>query len=96
MKARIHPEQRGADLSGQQVEALRGALLEVPRTAVDVEADSARFPKDWIFHHRWEQKKAPKGVSFIKVGGRVSITFAATTKSVGPCRLLATRCTRVH
>lgn len=70
-QARIHPEQRGTDLSGEQLEALRAALLEVPAAAVAVDADSSRFPKDWIFHHRWEEKKSPSGVSFLKIGGRV-------------------------
>ena len=70
-QARIHPEQRAADLSGEQVAALREAMVAVPRVAVDVDADSSRFPEDWIFHHRWAEKKAPKQFSFIKIGGRV-------------------------
>ena len=70
-QARIHPEQRAADLSEQQVAALREAMVAVPRTAVDVDADSSRFPEDWIFHHRWSEKKAPPHFSFIKIGGRV-------------------------
>lgn len=59
------------DLDRPQLEALRLALLEVPRAAVDVDADSSRFPKDWIFHHRWDEKKSPAGISFLKIGGRV-------------------------
>ena len=76
-QARIHPEQRAADLSEQQVGALREAMVAVPRIAVDVDADSSRFPEDWIFHHRWSEKKAPSHYSFIKIGGRVRSPFRA-------------------
>ena len=62
---------KAADLSGEQVGALREALVAVPRIAVDVDADSSRFPEDWIFHHRWSEKTAPKKFSFVKIGGRV-------------------------
>jgi len=57
------------------VGALREAMVAVPRTAVDVDADSSRFPEDWIFHHRWSEKKAPAHYSFIKIGGRVRVPF---------------------
>ena len=71
MQARIHPEQKAVDLSEEQVGALREALVAVPRIAVDVDADSSRFPEDWIFHHRWSEKTAPDQYAFVKIGGRV-------------------------
>lgn len=58
-------------MNQEQLTALREALIEVPRIAVNVEADSSRFPDDWIFHYRWNENGAPKRYSFLKIGGRV-------------------------
>lgn len=50
--ARVHPEQPVASLSAAQAEALHTALNYVITTAVDVDADDARYPRDWLFHYR--------------------------------------------
>lgn len=60
-----------------QVQALHSKLYDVLRTAVDADADSEKFPTDWLFHHRWTRKKpGPKleghPVETITVAGRVS------------------------
>jgi hypothetical protein len=49
----IHPEARCHTLSDEQIEALYNNTEYVCRTAVEVEADSSRFPAHWLFKHRW-------------------------------------------
>lgn len=58
---------------------LHRALLYVTKFAVDVEADSSRFPADWLMLHRWGKGKASGGqlptgeqIGFVKVGSRTS------------------------
>ncbi len=52
-QARIAPRRPARSLSGEEARRLRAALRSVIKTAVAARADSARFPKSWLFHHRW-------------------------------------------
>lgn len=75
--ARIHPEQLSNTLTDAQMAELHRALLYVTKFAVDVEADSTKFPDDWLMLHRWKGKKGnvlPSGekIDFVKVGSRTS------------------------
>ncbi|KAI0040806.1 AtMMH-1 [Auriscalpium vulgare] len=84
--ARVHPEQRCNTLSDEQIAALHAQTAEVCRTAVEVNADDAKFPEDWLFRHRWDKgKKKPKDyiplklpdgepatIKWLTVGGRTS------------------------
>ena len=69
------------------------ALLFVTKTAVETDADSSRFPKDWLMLHRWgkgkkggDVNKLPSGeqVEFLKVGGRTSAYVRKLQRKVGP------------
>ena len=76
-QAKLYPEVKASTLSDEEIKQLHAALKYVPETAVEAEAESERFPQDWLFHVRWNgPKKAPKlngnAVEFLKVGGRVS------------------------
>ena len=76
-QAKLYPEVRASTLSDEEIKQLHAALKYVPHTAVEAEAESERFPQDWLFHVRWNgPKKSPKlngnAVEFLKVGGRVS------------------------
>jgi formamidopyrimidine-DNA glycosylase len=51
--ARIHPERRANALDDTEVEALWTWVKEVPRVAVELNAEDKRFPEDWLFKHRW-------------------------------------------
>ena len=51
--ARIHPEQRCNTLTDDQLKLLHHHIVEVCAAAVAVDADSDRFPQDWLFKHRW-------------------------------------------
>jgi formamidopyrimidine-DNA glycosylase len=52
-QARIAPRRPARSLSGEEARRLRAALRSVIETAVAARADSERFPKSWLFHHRW-------------------------------------------
>lgn len=79
-EAGILPTALGRALSERQAKALHAAVCKICRAAVAVDADSARFPKGWLFHCRWghgpkgEQVKLPDGsrVCFTEVGGRTT------------------------
>lgn len=75
--ARISPHNLASDLSMAQSNRLHKSLLTVVRKAVAVDADYERFPKTWLFHHRWGKKKSAKtsrGQKIIHedIGGRTS------------------------
>ena len=57
-QARIAPGRRARSLSRQETDRLRLALKRVVGTAVKVSSDSDRFPKSWLFHHRWGRNAA--------------------------------------
>ncbi|XP_024529867.1 formamidopyrimidine-DNA glycosylase isoform X4 [Selaginella moellendorffii] len=68
-QSRIHPEQPASTLTAIDCERLRGAIKEVVMTAVDVDADLERFPRDWLFHHRWGKKPGSVLETAISVEG---------------------------
>jgi formamidopyrimidine-DNA glycosylase len=52
-QARIAPHRRACDLTATEVRRLRTCLSRIIRTAVAVDADKNRFPRSWLFLHRW-------------------------------------------
>lgn len=50
--SRLHPEQPVAALQQEHIAALHQALHNVVQTAVAANADSSKFPPDWMFHVR--------------------------------------------
>lgn len=52
-QARLRPDRATSSLTGAEVASLRKTLLAIIRRAVSVDADADRFPKTWLFHHRW-------------------------------------------
>ena len=52
-QARIAPRRRARSLSPAEGRRLRAALRRVIAVAVGAESDSDRFPRSWLFHHRW-------------------------------------------
>jgi formamidopyrimidine-DNA glycosylase len=52
-QARIAPKRGAASLTAAEVTALRRAIVSVLARAVKVGADHERFPKSWLFEHRW-------------------------------------------
>lgn len=54
-QARLDPRRRVGSLEEAEVRALRSKLAHVVRVAVEADAESDRYPKSWLFHHRWEK-----------------------------------------
>ena len=60
-QAQLYPEVKASTLTEEEIQRLHKALKDVPATAVAAEADSEKFPPDWLFHVRWGgPKKSPK------------------------------------
>ncbi len=73
----IAPKRLGSSLSADEVRALRVAIVDVVAKAVEVGADKEQFPKNWLFHHRWEGARGAEfieGKSIVRetVGGRTT------------------------
>lgn len=82
-QARIHPEQVACSLLEAECLELHKTIQKVLKLSVDVDADSERFPKEWIFHYRWNKKPGEvsgQKISFITVGGRTSAIVSTLQK----------------
>ncbi|MHC5004519.1 MAG: DNA-formamidopyrimidine glycosylase family protein, partial [Planctomycetota bacterium] len=52
-QAGIDPRRRASSLSDAEARRVRSKLRHVVGTAVRVGAAKSRFPRSWLFHHRW-------------------------------------------
>ncbi len=76
-QAALDPRRPAASLEAAEVRLLRGKIRSVLARAVAVNADDARFPRTWLFHHRWGRKqdaRTARGemIAFMTVGGRTT------------------------
>lgn len=76
-QARIAPKRAASDLSSKEIALLRDKLLAILDFVVGVGADYDQFPKDWMFHHRWDGKRGTDTIAGEKiireqVGGRTT------------------------
>jgi formamidopyrimidine-DNA glycosylase len=76
-QARIDPRRRAGDLTADEAERVRKKLRSVVRAAVAANAEKDRFPRTWLFHHRWgrrEDARTSRGeaVEFLEVAGRTT------------------------
>ena len=86
-RAKIHPEVKACDLNEEALMNLREAMFEVTNVAVENNADSRRFPSDWLFHNRWGKNQKAKmangeKISFCEVGGRTTAFVATRQKKM--------------
>ena len=75
--ARVSPHHVANALDAKQIARLRRFVIEICTKAVAVEADYERFPKSWLFHHRWGKAKdaqLPDGtrIQHDEIGGRTT------------------------
>ena len=75
------------DLNEEALMNLREAMFEVTNVAVENNADSRRFPSDWLFHNRWGKNQNAKmangeKISFCEVGGRTTAFVATRQKKM--------------
>jgi formamidopyrimidine-DNA glycosylase len=74
-RARIRPDAKASDLSGEQLGALHQATLDVLGTASDRLSDGKALPSDWLAAHRDEGESCPRcggTLLHMKIGGRTS------------------------
>ncbi|MCJ1387549.1 hypothetical protein MMC18_000392 [Xylographa bjoerkii] len=89
--AKIHPEQYSNTLSAAQIAQLHKSIHYVCSLAVETQADSSKFPEEWLFKHRWGKGKKdsknqlPNGakIVFMTVGGRTSAVVPSVQKKTG-------------
>ncbi|KAJ5892493.1 hypothetical protein N7504_009184 [Penicillium tannophilum] len=74
--AKIHPEQISNTLSDDQIKELHTAMHYVFTTAVDVLADSEKFPEHWLFKHRWGKGKRKTNPLLFRMAIRSYLTSA--------------------
>ena len=76
-QARIDPRRPASSLTAIEIGRLRARLRAVVRRAVEVDADAERFPRSWLFHHRWGRAKGARTatgepIAHLTVGGRTT------------------------
>ena len=76
-QAKIDPRRRANSLTPAEARRVRTKLLAIIEKACAVDAEKARFPKTWLFHHRWgkvEGAKTSRGeaIESITVAGRTT------------------------
>lgn len=89
-QAKLHPEQYCHTFSDEQMKTLHDSLVNVCTTAVDTQADTSKFPENWLMKHRWGKGKSggdklPNGdrIIHLKVGGRTSAVVPSVQKKTG-------------
>ncbi|CAH9075726.1 unnamed protein product [Cuscuta epithymum] len=86
-QARVHPMQIASSMSKASCVSLLKCIKEVTEFSVDVDADSSRFPSEWLFHYRWGKKPGKvngKRIEFITAGGRTTAHVPELQKLSGP------------
>jgi len=76
-QAALDPRRRADSLDDTEIRAMRRCLGKVIRAAVRVNADKKRFPRSWLFHHRWgrpSDASLPDGrrIEHLTVAGRTT------------------------
>jgi formamidopyrimidine-DNA glycosylase len=65
-QARIHPRQPSYTLGMSQIEALHSAIRLVVAKVMEVDADTKKLPKTWLYKHRYG-RKGGVGQTFVTV-----------------------------
>ncbi len=84
-QAKIAPHRLASNLSPCEVGMLRKKLSAVIRKAVEVDADKHKFPRTWLFHHRWGKVRGAvtsrgEAIAHTTIGGRTTAWVPAVQK----------------
>lgn len=84
-QARLDPRRRGTELSDPEARRVHAKLRAIVNKACAVDADKARFPRGWLFHHRWgkdAQARTAAGevIEHLEIGGRTTAWVPAVQK----------------
>ena len=75
--AAVHPASVCKRLAQPQVAAVYTAIRDVCAAACAVDADSAQFPGDWLFHVRWGRGNKPGTTTTLPDGRRIAFSTGA-------------------
>jgi formamidopyrimidine-DNA glycosylase len=81
-QAAIDPRRPASSLSLPELARLRSRLHAIVRHAVAVGADERRYPRTWLFHHRWGRAagaRTARGepIVYLRIGGRTTAVVPA-------------------
>lgn len=84
-QAGIAPRRLAAELSAHEVARLRAKTVSIVKTAVAAGADYERFPKGWLFHHRWGKNaeartSTRRKIIHQEIGGRTTAWVPSVQK----------------
>lgn len=84
-QAGVRPSREAGSLTSQELAVLLKKLGDILETAIAVDADSSRYPEDWLFHLRWGGGKGAGSVGGHEivretVGGRTTAWAPALQK----------------
>ena len=84
-QARIDPRRRARELDDREAKRLRTVLRRVVETAVSVDAESRRYPVDWLFHRRWGRRTEAttargEAIEHLDIGGRTTAWVPAVQR----------------
>lgn len=76
-QAKIDPQRRGTELDEAEARRIHAKTKAIVELACRVEADKSKFPRSWLFHHRWgknAEAKTARGeaIDFLEIGGRTT------------------------
>jgi len=76
-QSKLSPHRTPDSLDASEIRALRSAMKRVVEKAVASDADAARFPRTWLFHHRWgkgDGRKTSRGEAIVyeTIAGRTT------------------------
>ena len=76
-QAKIDPRRRTDRIDDSALDRIRNCMSRVIRKSVDVNADSSKFPRSWLFHERWGKPEGAvtsrgEDIEIITVAGRTT------------------------
>jgi len=84
-QAKIDPRRRGDALGDAEARRIHATMRSIVQKACAVDADKTRFPRSWLFHHRWgkdaEARTAKdERIEHIELGGRTTAWVPSVQK----------------
>lgn len=84
-QARLDPRRPASSLAPEEIRRLRRALKRIVERAVEVDAEKERFPRTWLFHHRWQRRAGAttargEAIRFLTLAGRTTAWVPAVQR----------------
>jgi formamidopyrimidine-DNA glycosylase len=84
-QARIDPRRPARSLSEHEIRRLRARIRSVIGTAVRLGTNGDRYPRTWLFHHRWDRHAGAltareEAIRYETIGGRTTAWVPAVQR----------------